>query len=67
MGDLIVSTEAASGSGGMFYAWGRGVAAGRKLPAMRAVDVNPTLIRGLIRVRELLKEAETDPAVTSKS
>ena len=35
----------------MFYAWGRGVQAGRKLPAMRAVDVNPTLIRGLIRVR----------------
>jgi len=51
VGDLIVSTDATSGSGGMFYAWGRGVQAGRKLPAMRAVDVNPTLIRGLIRVR----------------
>jgi len=50
VGDLIVSRP--SESPGLFYAWGRGVVAGRKLPAMSVVDVNPTVLRGLMRIRD---------------
>lgn len=50
VGDLIVSRT--SEEPGLFYAWGRGVGAGRKLPAMSAADINPTVLRGLMRITD---------------
>ena len=51
VGDLIVTANSNTDQKGLFYAWGRGVVAGKKLPAMDLVDVNPTVLRGLIRVQ----------------
>jgi hypothetical protein len=33
------------GMHGIFYAWGSGIAAGRELPSLRAIDVHPTVAR----------------------
>src|SRR6185369_3289824 len=36
---------ATPGVEGIFYAWGAGIAAGREVPSVRAVDVQPTVAR----------------------
>jgi len=34
-----------AGVAGIFYAWGAGIAAGRHVAAIRAIDVHPTIAR----------------------
>jgi arylsulfatase A-like enzyme len=36
---------ATTGVAGIFYAWGAGVATGRRVPAIRAIDIHPTIAR----------------------